>query len=281
MKKSILLLIFSVSTLLLNVSCNSIKFAYNQADWLVLNQINKIACLDSEQSDSVEKEIDSFLAWHRKSELPIYAQNLRKLGNALNAGPLDKNIYEETQSFFETTQDRTIAKVKPFLVDFLASIPPKQIKCTISNNEEKNKDKEEKMDMDRDKYYEKVKEEMSEHAETWLGSVTAEQVAMIDTVIPPQEEEIAYKKITERRKDYFTKLLLNPDIELKKKKMLELIDNPESFYTQEELKLVKKRRERSKNGLWKLAQTLTEKQRKTLAKPLLEYAEDFEELSKE
>jgi hypothetical protein len=63
--------------------------------------------------------------------------------------------------------------------------------------------------------------------------------------------------------------------------MLELIDNPESFYTEEELKLVKKRRDRSKNGLWKLAQTLTEKQRKTLAKTLLEYAEDFEELSQE
>jgi len=281
MKKHLFLFIFLAFTLLFNVSCNSIKFAYNQADWLVLNQINKIACLDSDQSNKVENEIDSFLAWHRKSELPVYAQNLRKLGNALNAGPLNKDIYEQTQSFFETTQDRTITKIKPFLVDFLASIPPKQIKCTISNIEEKNKDNQEEMDMDRDKYYEKVKEEMTEHAENWLGSVTDEQVAMIDTVIPPQEEEETYKKITERRKEYFTKLLLNPDIELKKKKMLELIENPDSFYTEQELVLVKKRRERSKNGLWKLAQTLTEEQRKTLAETLLEYAEDFEELSEE
>ena len=281
MKKLLLLFIFSISTLLLNVSCNSIKFAYNQADWLVLNQINKIACLDSDQSDKVEKEIDSFLVWHRKSELPIYAKNLKNLGNALNTGPLEKNTYEQTQSFFETTQDRTIAKIKPFLVDFLSSIPPKQIKCTISNIEEKNIDKEEEMDMERDKYYEKVKEEMTEHAQNWLGSVTDEQIAMIDTVIPPQEEETAYKKITEKRKQSFTKLLLNPDKELKKKKMLKLIDNPDSFYTKDELVLVKKRRERSKNGLWKLAQTLTEKQRKTLAETLLEYAKDFEELSKE
>ena len=281
MKKLLPLLFFVLSTLLFNVSCNSIKFAYNQADWLVLNQINDIACLDSDQSDKVEKKIDSFLAWHRKNELPIYAENLRILGNALNAGPLDKKTYDQTQKFFETTQDRTIAQIKDFLVDFLVSLPPKQIKCSIENIEEKGKDRQEEMDMDRDKYYEKVKEEMTEHAETWLGSVTDQQVAMIDTVIPSQEEEAAYKKITDRRKNYFTKLLLNPDKALKKKKMLEFIDNPDSFYTEEELKLVKMRRERSKNGLWKLAQTLTEKQRKTLAKTLLGYAEDFEELSKE
>ena len=281
MKKLLPLLFFVLSTLLFNVSCNSIKFAYNQADWLVLNQIDDIACLDSDQSDKVEKKIDSFLAWHRKNELPIYAENLRILGNALNAGPLDKKTYDQTQSFFETTQDRTIAQIEDFLIDFLVSLPPEQIKCSIENIEEKGKDRQEEMDMDRDKYYEKVKEEMTEHAETWLGSVTDQQVAMIDTVIPSQEEEAAYKKITDRRKNYFTKLLLNPDKALKKKKMLEFIDNPDSFYTEEELKLVKMRRERSKNGLWKLAQTLTEKQRKTLAKTLLGYAEDFEELSKE
>jgi len=280
MKRSLLFVIV-VSTLLFNISCSSIKFAYNQADWLILNQIDKIACLDSQQSDKVETEIGSFLAWHRTNELPIYAENLKKLGKALNTGPLDKGIYDQTQNFFETTQDRTIKKIKPFLIDFLSNLPPEQIKCTISNIEEKNKDKEEEMDMNREEYYEKVKEEMTEHAETWLGSVTEEQIAMINTVIPPQDEETAYKKITERRKETFTKLLLNPDIDLKKKKMLELIDNPDSFYTEEELKLVKKRRERSKNGLWKLAQTLTEDQRKTLAKTILEYAEDFEELSKE
>ena len=280
MKKILLLLFFMLFTLLFNVSCNSIKFAYNQADWLVLNQINDIACLNSEQSDKVEKKIDSFLAWHRKNELPIYTRNLRKLGNALNAGPLDKNTYDQTQSFFETTQDRTIGQIRDFLVDFLAELPPQQIKCSIKNIEEKNRDKKEP-DMDRDKYYRKVKEEMANHAETWLGYVTDEQIAMIDTVIPPQEEEKAYRKITERRSEYFKKLLLNPDKELKRKKLLEFINDPDSFYTEEELKFVKKRRERSKEGLWKLAQTLTEKQRKTLAKTLLEYAEDFEELSKE
>lgn len=281
MKKILLFLSFLVLTLMFNVSCSSIKFAYNQADWLVLNQINDIACLDSDQSDKVEKEIDSFLAWHRKSELPIYAKNLRMLGDALNKGPLDKKIYDQTQAFFETTQDRTITKIKDFLVDFMVNLPPDQIKCSIENIEEKSRDREEEMDMERDKYYEKVKEEMTEHAETWLGSVTDEQVAMIDTVIASQEEEKAYRKITKRRGEYFKRLLLNPDKALKKKTMLEFIDNPDSFYTEEELKLVKKRRERSKNGLWKLAQTLTEKQRKTLAETLLEYAEDLEELSKE
>lgn len=280
MKKLILLIIISIFTLLLNTSCSSVKFAYNQADWIVLKQINKIACLNTEQSDAVEKEIDSFLAWHRKNELPIYAENLKKLGNALNAGPLDESIYKQTQSFFETTQDRTIAKIKPFLVDFLSSIPPKQIKCTISNIEEKNKENKEDMDMDRDKYYRKVNEEMTKHTQNWLGSVTDEQVALINTAIASQEEEREYKKITERRKEYFRKLLLNPDKEFKKKNMLEFIENPDSFYTEQELALVNKRKERSKDCLWKLAQTLTEKQRKKLAKTLLDFAEDFEELSK-
>jgi len=263
-------------------SCStSVKFAYNRADWFILRQISDFACLEKQQKNTLEGEIKGFMTWHRKEELPIYAKTIEDFASALEKGPLSTEDFEKMNSFLESTQKKTTDKIKNFGIDFVMDLSPEQISCSLEKFEKSSAERKKELEMDREKYLKKQKKEMIKQAKTWLGSVTDEQIALIDTVLAPQEEDKLAQAASERKKEYMKKVLFMPRSEEKRKKLLELIDNPNAVYNDEEIVLMKKRRERSKEGFRKLSKTLTEKQRKHLAKEVRKYAKAFRELSQE
>ncbi|HNW82799.1 MAG TPA: DUF6279 family lipoprotein [bacterium] len=281
MKKLIFLVIFA-GLLMTNFSCStSVKLAYNNADFFILKTLNDVGCLDSEQKKTVKQEVKSFMAWHRKQELPVYVKNMREFGKALRSGPITQSDFEKMYVFFMHTQQKTTDQIKNFAVDFAMSMPVSQVECAFTKLEKGGEERKKELAEDRDKYYKKMKKEMVKQTKTVLGSVTDEQIAMIDTIVPPLEEEIAANQATKRKRDYLKSVFLRPPTDEKRNELMTAISSPDSIYTDTEKKLIEKRLERAKEGLWKLTQTFTEKQRKYLADTLFEYAEKFEELSQE
>lgn len=57
-------------------ACSATRIAYNQAPTLAYWWIDAYADLTDKQSVQVRQDIDRFLAWHRESELPLYADRL-------------------------------------------------------------------------------------------------------------------------------------------------------------------------------------------------------------
>ena len=62
-------LIFSF-VLILFVSCSKTKIIYNYADFLLLNWFESYFELKEPQRLDLEKKVEKFFLWHRKSELP-------------------------------------------------------------------------------------------------------------------------------------------------------------------------------------------------------------------
>lgn len=280
MKK--LIFVAALAMLFTNVGCStSVKLAYNNADFFILRSLNDIGCLTGDQKKEVKQEVKSFMAWHRKEELPIYAKNMKDFARSLQAGPVTESDFEKMYVFIMNTQMKTTDRLKNFAVDFAMKAQSDQVQCAFDKLEKGGKDRKKELAADREKYYKKVKKDMVKQAKTVLGSITDEQIALIDTVIPPQEEEIAADTATKRKRDYMKSVFLQPPSEEKRKILMEAISSPDSIYTPEEKELLRKRFDRAKEGLWKLTQTFTEKQRKYLAETLIEYAGKFEELSKE
>ncbi len=60
------------------VACSALQLGYNQVPSLAYWWVDGYADLDDLQSVRVRKDIDRLLAWHRQSELPVYADRLKQ-----------------------------------------------------------------------------------------------------------------------------------------------------------------------------------------------------------
>ena len=59
--------------------CTLIKLSYNQADTLLYWRLDSYADFSSEQSQRVRDSLTQFHAWHRRTQLPVYADLLRDI----------------------------------------------------------------------------------------------------------------------------------------------------------------------------------------------------------
>lgn len=59
-------------------ACSALQLGYNQAPSLLYWWIDGYADLNEAQSTRLRQDIDRYLAWHRRDELPTYAERLRQ-----------------------------------------------------------------------------------------------------------------------------------------------------------------------------------------------------------
>lgn len=282
MKKNIVIILAGLMVLLFNSACSSsVKFAYNRADWFILRQVSDFACLEKTQKKTLQNEIKGFMAWHRSDELPVYAAAINDFATSLEAGPLTQESFDKIYGFIESTQKKTTDKIQNFGIDFIMDLSPEQIACSLEKFEKGAEKRRKELEMDRDKYMKKQKKEIIKQSKNFLGSVTDEQIAMVDTVLATQEEDKLAEIASERKKEYMKTVLFMPKSDEKKVKIIELINDPNAFYNDQEKELMKKRMDRSREGFRKLSLALTESQRNYLAKELRKYSKVFSELAQD
>lgn len=78
-------LVLAVSLLLQGCSFAT-RFAYNHLDWLANRELAKYVDLNDAQEQWLEPRFNQFWDWHRDSQLPLYAADLRQLMGALERG---------------------------------------------------------------------------------------------------------------------------------------------------------------------------------------------------
>jgi hypothetical protein len=83
-------------------ACTAARFAYNQAPQLSHWWLDRHFDFDDSQSAQVRDEIDGFFAWHRREELPVYADWLRQWQTTARRDITP----EETCAQFETIRAR-------------------------------------------------------------------------------------------------------------------------------------------------------------------------------
>ena len=88
--------------------CTLVKLSYNQADTLLYWRLDSYADFTSEQSPRVKAGLTQFHDWHRRTQLPVYADLLRDLRPQL-AQPLSAAqacaVFDQLRHAFDTTLD--------------------------------------------------------------------------------------------------------------------------------------------------------------------------------
>jgi hypothetical protein len=119
--------------------CSTIKFAYNNVDWLLLDKADYYLDLDDAQQERARKLLAARMEAHRREELPIYVVNLIQIRAMLadNLTPAEvEAIKEQIQGLYQRTMGDTI----PGIVSVLADINSTQIDHLQARFDERNRE---------------------------------------------------------------------------------------------------------------------------------------------
>ncbi len=167
--------LLALSLGLLLGGCSRFGLIYNRLDTLVGMQIRPFVDPTPAQQADFDLRFGQLWLWHRQTQMPLYAEDLRKLA-ALSFQPLD---VDEVGALAEQTREhlrRLLDKACEALAPTIASLNDAQVGDILAETTKKvAKQGEEARKFDDDAWREQRAEEAIDRLDEWAGSVTAEQ----------------------------------------------------------------------------------------------------------
>ena len=115
----------ALCAVLLLGGCSAVRVGYNQADWVAYRWLDAYAGFDETQTKGVREALAALFVWHRKTELPDYAELLLKIDADISA-----NVNAERTcgwwSAVRVRLDRVGAQAAPAMVGLAAALKPAQ-----------------------------------------------------------------------------------------------------------------------------------------------------------
>ena len=140
-KLRISLIFLLLTTLIASSGCSmALRFGYNHADWFVYRSLKPYINLNDEQRVDFDQRFDEIWQWHRTSELPRYAAELRRLA-AETANPPEAYTAElvKQQTFrFGEIFIRASEHLLPDAVAILEDLNDKQVEKLLAQLQEDN-----------------------------------------------------------------------------------------------------------------------------------------------
>lgn len=131
--------VFPALAAVMLIGCSTIKFAYDNVDWMLLNKADHYLDLNDSQRQFAKQLVAARMEVHRREELPIYVATLKEvrvmLADELTAAELEI-IKEQMPALYRRTMRDTI----PGIVILLAAIDGAQIDHLQTRFEEKNRE---------------------------------------------------------------------------------------------------------------------------------------------
>lgn len=164
---------------IMTTSCSLVRLGYNYGESISYWWLDSYVDFDANQRGWFSDDIANWFAWHRKTQLPDYANLLTQEQQRLQHPVTQAELLAEYGAFKKRIMV-AIDKALPDLADLALSLQPAQIahieKKFASTNETYRKDYLRGDVEKRQKFrYEKVMEQ----AEYWFGSFSAEQKTLI------------------------------------------------------------------------------------------------------
>jgi hypothetical protein len=279
--KKILIIVFFSFTLL--PGCTS-KFAYNNIDWLLYWYIDDYIDLDKDQKRVFDKKLDSWLTWHRRTELLEYKQHLQQIQEQLRAGALSA---EQWTTHFDVAGEhwyRVRGKITTDLAALTERVSKRQINTLFDKLEEKNVKREEEVaELSAAERKTENIEDLQDRFKDWIGRLSVGQKNIIAAKVGELEsnyvEWIVYRRnIQARARTLLLQQAENVNFETE---FLALINQPETYQSQ----FFIDRSERNKlvysNLLAQISEDLSTKQMKKIDKELQALIEDLDDLVNE
>jgi len=185
-------------------SCGfAIRLGYNQGSSLAFRWLDGYAEFDDAQSLAVRTALDDWFAWHRRTQLPDYADLLAKAGVEMQGNLSAERTCawaHDLRARFDTGLERAM----PALSAILPTLKPAQIAHIEQRNEKRNGEYRDDF-LQRDpakRRKEAVKREI-ERAEDLYGRLDATQRAFVVRHVEqsPWDGELSYAERLRRQQD--------------------------------------------------------------------------------
>jgi hypothetical protein len=162
------------------VSACSVKFVYNQLDWLIPWYLDNYVSLNESQQNLLESRITGFLERHRHNQLPVYADFLQKAAQDVEDG-LDQDELEQMVAGVTDYINLLSTHFGVALLDVFASLDTRQVDGLMANLGRENQEFRLKfVDTDSRRQRWKRKENMVEMIQRWTGELNPKQLGLIE-----------------------------------------------------------------------------------------------------
>lgn len=108
-------------------SCTALQFTYSTADWILLWKMDRYFDLSADQRSYLNGQAKSLHRWHRRTQLPQYAQLLRDLEQRTHQG-LTRDDVERGLAAVEQFRVQLAEQAAPPGTNFLGSVTPRQVR---------------------------------------------------------------------------------------------------------------------------------------------------------
>lgn len=269
----------AVCCVLLLAACSARRFAYDHFDTLLRWWIGDYVSLTAAQKHALDAELVPLWNWHRQTQLPVYAADLRQLADQVQAGPLGTEQIAAASALidqrWQTLQDQALpayARLNALLDDAQVREMVRHIGEHIDKHAAKRR---KQTPAERDQ---KLIDEMDKLMREWIGKPDARQNELVRqwaAQTPPapdaQDQHALLDRyaalLASRRQDGFEQRLRD-------------------FLRTEDARADADPSEMEREHLWRqllvdLSASLAAEQRNTLHQHLLEYVADCEALAAE
>jgi hypothetical protein len=157
------------------VSGCSFRFVYNHLDWWTNWYLDDYVTLNTQQQKFFDDEFEKLHLWHRKTQLPLYSQQLKALKLAISGTINEQQVTDNFAKFVEHWQSFLIAtepKLQPLAFSFTEQQKQQLVNALKAQNQERLDDHEALTDQ---QWFEERAEDQQEQLKEWFGKLTKAQ----------------------------------------------------------------------------------------------------------
>ena len=279
LKISLLLLVTTLC------GCGAIPTVYNNATTLAMFQIDGYFDLDNAQTDKTKTQVRDAFAWHRQTQLPLYASKAREWAAKANrAWSTDEIAAEQAQGMAHLRD--LINKITPAQAELALSFTEENLKYFEKTlNKDRTKYKKDWLDLSAEDAQEKRFDEGLKNLERIFGSFNTAQKKQLRSASDARSMNLAWNAEEKLKRQQFLQATLRkilvekPSTAQAQTLLIAVVTRFEGFSSPEREAWSKA--QRSQNHAWiaLATQIATTEQRQTAKERLLTYAAEFEGLS--
>lgn len=269
------------ATLLLLAACSSTRVGYSFLDNLIRWELNEYVSLYGKQSRDIDAALDTFHAWHRTEQLPVYTVFLAQQIAVLQRPTINSAQLQQAYTRALSLWAVSARKLAPDLAQLLSTLDTEQLQQLQKNMDAKNREYErERILPSLTKRRDSRRERMLESLEKWIGTPTEEQVTLVEHWLSELSFDTAarleQRKLMRQRFDQL--LLLREQPEQMQQQLTRLIATPEQNWTPAYRQYLQLNRQKTYQLLIALHASLSPPQKQKLLGKLAKYQQDFSQL---
>lgn len=159
--------------------CSTVRLAYNHFDWIADWIVGDYVEWSDSQQGLFDARFDALWRWHRDTQLPAYARDLRELAAALDR-PLSREQVEDYLGRANRHWRRTLDQALPPTTELLKSLSDAQVETLLARIEREQREavrKERKRTPEEARR--KMARDMQRQTRRWVGALSDAQAQRI------------------------------------------------------------------------------------------------------